>query len=274
VRRTGLALLFLAACQVPQVAGPEAPAQPEEPSAAVQPLWQNLFDGQDLQGWTAKIRGYPAGEDPLHTFRVRDGVIAVDYGDYGGAFQERFGHLFHDIPYTDYRLRVEYRFLGEQLPDGPGWAYRNSGLMIHGQSAASMSLDQDFPVSIEVQLLGGDGTHPRANANLCTPGTNVVMDGALLRRHCTDSTSATYPGDDWVTVEVEVHGSQAIRHFLDGQEVLFYQQPQLDDRDPNAQRLIPASGSLLLDHGTLSLQSESHPVEFRRVELLPLTAEG
>lgn len=255
-----LLMWLAAACQAPE---PATVAQAPDG-------WQSLFDGNDLDGWTPKIRGYPAGADPLHTFRVRDGVIAVDYSDYGGAFKDRFGHLFHEIPHSDYRLRVTYRFLGEQLPDGPGWAWRNSGLMLHGQSAASMSLDQEFPVSIEVQLLGGDGTNPRANANLCTPGTNVVMQGELVRRHCTDSSSATYPGEGWVTVEVEVRGSEVIRHYLDGVEVLSYQQPQLDENDAEARLLIPADGSLLLERGTLSLQSESHPIEFRSVELLPL----
>lgn len=258
-------VFLLAACQAPQTQEVEPPEVQE-----VEPTWQPLFDGQSLSGWTPKIRGYVAGEDPLQTFRVRDGVIAVDYSNYEGNYDERFGHLFHDMPWTDYRLRVEYRFLGEQMAGGPGWAWRNSGLMVHGQSAASMRLDQDFPVSIEVQLLGGDGTNHRANANLCTPGTNVVMNEELVRRHCTDSSSATNHGDDWVWIEVEVRGSQVIRHFLGGEEVLSYQQPQLDENNADAQALYAASGELLLSQGTLSLQSESHPVEFRVVEVLPL----
>ena len=147
---------------------------------------------------------------------------------------------------------------------------RNSGIMIHGQSAQSMEVDQDFPVSIEVQLLGGNGTDERQTLNLCTPGTNVVMNGALWTEHCTNSSSKTYHGDQWVTVEVEVQGDSIIRHIVDGQTVMEYTQAQLDDRDPNYLKLLPADGNKLLKAGSISLQAESHPVDFRKVELLNL----
>ncbi|MCA9202803.1 MAG: DUF1080 domain-containing protein, partial [Planctomycetales bacterium] len=130
--------------------------------------------------------------------------------------------------------------------------------------------DQDFPASIEVQLLGGSGSGERTTANLCTPGTNVVMDGKLVTRHCTSSTSKTYHGDQWVTVEIEVRGGESIKHIIDGQTVLEYTQPQLDDREAHAKELAAKQGGLLLTGGTISLQSESHPVEFRKVELLEL----
>ncbi len=155
------------------------------------------------------------------------------------------------------------------MPGGPGWAFRNSGIMIHGQDPATMGVAQSFPVSIEVQLLGGNGTDPRPTANLCTPGTNVVIAGELVTRHCTDSSSPTFHGDQWVTVEVEVHGAGRIVHLVDGTPVLAYEQPQLDPRDADARVLI-AGGELLLRGGTISIQSESHPVEFRRIEILPL----
>lgn len=231
--------------------------------------WIPLFNGQNLDGWTPKIRGYELGDNFGNTFRVEDGVLKVAYDAYD-TFDERFGHLFYKQPYSHYRLRVEYRFVGEQVPGGPGWAIRNSGIMIHGESPASMEKDQDFPVSIEIQLLGGNGRDPRTTANLCTPGTNVVMGGQLITRHCTNSSSATYHGEQWVTVEVEVRGNEIIRHIIDGKTVLEYQQPQLDPRDEHA-RSLAVGGDLMLHGGTISLQSESHPVEFRKVELLPLS---
>jgi hypothetical protein len=241
---------------------------PHAPTPA-EPHWIALFDGQSLAGWTPKIRGHPAGVNFADTFRVEDGVLKVAYDGYE-RFEDRFGHLFHDTPYSHYRLRVEYRFVGSQVPGGPDWAWRNSGVMLHGQSPESMALDQAFPVSIEVQLLGGDGTHERANANVCTPGTHVVMDGELVTRHCTDSSSRTYPGDGWVVLEIEVRGAERIEHFLEGESVLAYSAPQLDPGDADAQRLIAAGAPLALTGGTISLQSESHPLEFRRVELLRL----
>ncbi len=228
----------------------------------------SLFDGKSLSGWIPKIRGFRLGEDDGRTFRVEDGLLKVRYDQYD-KFDERFGHLFYEKPFSHYRLRVEYRFVGRQVPGGPGWAFRNSGIMIHGQDASSMSLDQKFPVSIEVQLLGGRETGRRPTANLCTPGTHVVMNGRLLKRHCTSSTSDTFRGDQWVTVEVEVRGNERIRHFVNGKLVLEYTKPQLDLDDPDAKR-IAGQVPTMLTGGTISLQSESHPIDFRKVELTPL----
>ncbi|MBL9137950.1 MAG: DUF1080 domain-containing protein [Verrucomicrobiales bacterium] len=231
--------------------------------------WIPLFNGRNLDGWIPKIRGHPAGTNFGNTFRVEDGILKVRYDQYGGKFQERFGHLFYKEKFSHYRIRAVYRFTGEQLPDGPGWAVRNSGLMLHGQSPESMTLDQDFPVSIEVQLLGGTGTGKRSTANLCTPGTHVVMAGKLITQHCTESTSKTYHGDQWVTVEVEVRGGRIINHYVEGDLVLSYTDPQLDPGDANAKRLLPTHPKIITE-GTISLQSESHPVEFQKVELLRL----
>jgi hypothetical protein len=231
--------------------------------------WIQLFNGKDLQGWTPKIVGYAAGENFGETFRVVDGLLCVSYDKYD-KFDGRFGHLFYDQPFSNYRLRVEYRFVGDQVPGGPGWAFRNSGIMIHGESPQTMGKDQDFPVSIEVQLLGARAEGERHTANLCTPGTNVVFDGELLTRHCTDSESKSYRGDQWVTVELEVRGNKRIAHSLDGETVIAYTQPQYDESDAHAKRLAEKQGSVQIHGGTLSLQSESHPVEFRKVELLPL----
>jgi hypothetical protein len=145
--------------------------------------------------------------------------------------------------------------------------------MLHGQSAESMEVDQDFPVSIEVQLLGGNGTDERSTMNLCTPGTNVVMNGELLEQHCINSKSETYHGDRWVNVEVEVKGGEIIRHFVDGKEVMYYEKPQLDPRDQYYEKLLPPDGNKIITKGTISLQAESHPTDFRKIELLDLSAE-
>ncbi len=232
--------------------------------------WIQLFNGKNLEGWTPKIRYSDCGENYGNTFRVEDGMIKVRY-DGGGydEFGERFGHLFYKDSFSHYIIRVEYRFVGDQCPGGPGWATRNSGIMVHGQTPESMTKDQDFPVSIEVQLLGGNGKDERTTGNLCTPGTHVVMDGKLVKRHCTNSTSETYHGEQWVTAEVEVHGDKVIRHKINGETVLEYEAPQLDESDKNAKAFADKPG-ILLKSGTISLQSESHPCDFRKVELLVL----
>lgn len=239
------------------------------PSESESDGWIQLFNGENLDGWRVKVRGYELDDNYANTFRVEDGLLRVVYDDYE-AFDGKFGHLFFETPFSHYRLRVEYRFVGEQTPGGPGWAFRNSGVMLHGQSPESMTVDQEFPVSIEAQMLGGDGENERSTGNLCTPGTHVEMDGELITRHCTNSTSATYHGDRWVTMELEVRGSGIIRHFVEGEEVLSYYAPQLDPNDGDAQRLLADGAGKLLTGGTISLQAESHPVDFRKVELLPL----
>lgn len=231
--------------------------------------WIQLFNGEDLTNWNIKIKGFPLNENYANTFRVEDGLLKVRYDQYEN-FGDHFGHLFYKSPYSHYKMRVEYRFVGEQCPGGAGWAYRNSGIMIHGQSAESMELDQDFPVSIEVQLLGGNGTDDRPTLNLCTPGTNVVLNGELWTQHCVNSSSATYHGEQWVTAEIEVRGDSVVRHIVDGKTVLEYSKPQLDERDPNYQKLLPPDGNKLLKKGSISLQAESHPIDFRKVELLNL----
>ena len=234
-------------------------------STAADDGWIQLFNGKNLDGWKVKIRGYDLGENFGKTFRVENGVMKVSYDAYE-KFEDRYGHIFYHLPFSNYVIRVEYRFVGKQCPGGAGWALRNSGIMIHGQTPESMTKDQDFPVSIEVQLLGGSGSGERPTANLCTPGTHVVMAGKLITQHCTSSVSKTYHGEQWVTVEVEVHGNLSIKHIVEGETVLAYSQPQLDDTDANAKKLLQ-QGDRMLHGGSISLQSESHPVEFRKVEL-------
>lgn len=243
------------------------------PSAGNDVEWIQLFNGKDLDDWVVKIKSYELGDNHGDTFRVEDGILKVSYDQYEGRFRGRFGHLFYKEPFSNYVLRVEYRIVGEQYQAAPGWAIRNSGVMIHGQSPETMELKQDFPVSAEVQLLGGDGTKTRPTANLCTPGTNVVMNSKLNLDHCTKSNSKTYHGDQWVTVEVEVHGNGAIRHKIDGEPVLKYSQVQLDERDPFAKKMLDSGAEKMVSDGTISLQSEGHPVEFRKVELRKLTEE-
>src|SRR5690554_1070994 len=199
--------------------------------------WIQLFNGEDLTGWTPKIVGYEAGDNFGKTFRVEDGLIKVRYEEYD-SLRNRFGHLFYNDEFSHYKLRVEYRFLGDQTPGAPDWAYRNSGLMIHGQSPETMELNQDFPTSVEVQLLGSDSIVQRTNMNLCTPGTNVVIDNELILDHCVSSSSEFFYGDEWVTAEIEVRGNEIIYHILNGDTVLQYMNPQLDERDGTYAKLI------------------------------------
>jgi hypothetical protein len=255
------ALLAASAAALPLPASPAADDKKDGE-------WVALFNGKDLDGWTPKVTGSEYAENYGDTFRVEGGVLKVRYDKYKGGFGGRFGHLFYKDKFSHYRLRVEYRFVGEQCNGGPGWAARNSGVMFHCQDPRTMRKDQEFPASVEFQLLGGLGKGKRSTANMCSPGTHVVLDGKLYKTHCFNSKSKTYDGDAWVTAELEVHGGGKVKHFVEGELVLEYEKPQLDDADRDAKELLKArGGKALLEDGYISLQAESHPCEFRKVEI-------
>lgn len=231
--------------------------------------WVQLFNGKDLKDWDIKINGHPLNENYGNTFRVEDGNLVVRYDQYED-FGNQYGHIFHKQPFSSYLLVMEYRFTGEQAKGGPGWAFRNSGAMLHSQPAATMGLNQDFPISLEAQLLGGNGQDERSTANLCTPGTHVVMGDTLFTPHCVNSSSKTYHGDQWVRVEALVLGDSIVKHIVEGDTVLVYQKPQIGGGSvSNYDPAVKKDGQLLKE-GYISLQSESHPVEFRKVELFNL----
>lgn len=237
--------------------------------AAEEPEWIQLFNGKDLTNWTPKVRGCPVGENYRDTFRVEDGILKVSYSKYD-SWSNRYGHLIFKRKFTNYRLRFEYRFVGSQIALGPIWAVRNSGFMIHSEAPETMDMNQDFPAGVQIQLLGGLDKGERTTMNICRSGSHVMKDGKVMLGHCNSSTSKTYNGDVWVSAEVEVHGNGTIRHFVEGKEVLSYEKPFLDDKDLHAKELIAISGTKELSSGFIALQSISHPIEFRKIELLML----
>jgi hypothetical protein len=233
--------------------------------------WIQLFNGKDLQNWIVKIRLHEPGVNFGDTFKVENGIMKVGYSQYGAAFDNRFGHIFYKDPFSYYRLRVEYRFVGEQAPSAPTWAIRNSGIMLHSQDPKTMLAGQDFPIAIEYQFLGGMGDGAkRTTGNMCSPGTNIVMDGKLTTTHCINSTSDTFHGDQWVTAEALVLGSKKITHIINGKPVIEYTEPQVGGGSVSGHNPAVKQDGKLLTEGFIALQSESHPIEFRKVELLNL----
>lgn len=227
------------------------------PTNADSEEWVELFNGKDMSNWTIKIRGFPLGENAFNTFRVEDGIMQVRYDKYAD-FDKRFGHIFSNAgAFSHYKIQVEYRFVGEQVKGGPEWALRNNGIMYHTQDPETMAVDQDFPGSMEYQLLGGNGKDPRTTGNLCTPGTHVVFNGKFTEDHIINSNSDTFHGEQWVTAELVVQGSEKAEHFINGKKVLEYTGLQWDDRTPNSK-------------GFIALQAESHPTDFRVVRMLNL----
>lgn len=252
---------------------PAVPGLAQSASARSNPderEWIQLFNGRDLTGWTPKFTKHDLGVNLHNTVRVEDGLLKIVYDDWQ-KFDGEFGHVYYQDPFSYYIIAAEYRFARDQVPGGPGWAMRNNGLMLHAQDPKTMLKDQDFPISIEVQLLGGlSNGQRRTTANLCTPGTNVVMQGKLITAHCINSSSSTYDGDQWVRVEVEVHGSERMRHLIDGEVVLEYTDPQIGGGSVSPVDPAVKIDGTLLTSGYITIQAETAPIDFRKIELLNL----
>jgi hypothetical protein len=228
--------------------------------------WQELFDGRTLDGWVVKLAHHEVGDNYGDTFRVANGVIRVDYDKYD-EFGTRFGHLFYKEKLSYYVLALEYHFFGTQAKGGPSYAKLNSGVMVHSQAPASILKEQDWPISVEAQFLAGG----RTTMNVCTPGTDIHMKGEMVKAHCTNSTSKIYGDDEWVAVEVEVRGSESVRHLIDGQVVLQYEKPMIGGGVANGFDPAIKKDGTVLEDGYIALQAESQPVEFRRIRLLNLS---
>ena len=246
--------------------------------------WLPLFNGINLDGWEIKISDYDLGVNLHETFVVEDSMIRIKYDKYE-QFNDAFGHMYYHIPYSHYKLSFDYRFVGEQLKGGASWNVRNSGIMLHSQSAASNEQGQHFPVSIELQLLGGLGDGERTTANVCTPGTAVVMDGKVNYKHCIQSNSKTYNGDQWVHCEAIVMGSEYMTFIVEGDTVLHFETPQvgggfISNRNgqldwnkfgvEHDQELWISKDGMPLKEGYIALQAESHPIDFKNINLLNL----
>ena len=240
--------------------------------------WMSLFNGKDLSGWDVKFSGHELNDNYKNTFQVEDGIIRVVYDEYE-RFDDKYGHMYYEKSFSHYKIRFDYRFLGEQTPGGESWNVRNSGIMLHSQSAKSNDIDQDFPVSIEIQLLGGLGKGPRTTGNLCTPGTQVVYKDKLDFTHCISSNSRTYDGDVWVHAEAIILGDQSITHIIEKDTVLVYERPQVtttykdqdwDTYGVSSKDYWKKMAGKLLSEGYIAIQAESHAIDFKNIELLNL----
>jgi len=254
--------LLIFACKPSQNNQVEVPSVNDESNN-----WVSIFNGKNLDGWTTKIKGHPLGDNFANTFSVEDSILSIRYDGYGDNFDSRFGAIYFDKKLADYRLRVEYRFVGETAPGGPEWGYRDSGVQFHGQSPASMDIDQQFPVCLEYNLHGGNGTDDRPVGEICANGMLVEIDGQQNESYCTaPSVKRTFHGDQWVTLEIDIK-DRVISHFVNGEKILTYENPVLNPEHDLGKTLIK-NGNTKVTDGYLSLQSNSHPIDFRKVEIV------
>jgi hypothetical protein len=242
--------------------------------------WISLFNGKDLAGWDIKIKDHPLGDNYKNNFRVEDSMIRVDYSQFE-KFDNQFGHLYTQQPYSYYKLKMQYRFTGDHLADAPIWADRNSGVMLHSQSAKSMDLHQNFPVSLEFQFLCGNGKDTVPTGSVCTPGTYITYDGKPYLEHIKQSNSKTYLKNEWITAEADVYGDSLIHYIINGETVLTYTKPMIGEGFVNKTLTWTAANitdsiswiskaNTPLKEGYIALQAESQPVDFRNIQLLNL----
>jgi len=230
--------------------------------------WENLFNGKNLEGWTTKIHHYEVGDNHGETFRVEDSMIKVRYDNYEGDFNERYGHLYYDKPYSSFHLSMEYRFVGELHPGAPSFTIKNSGVMFHSQDPRTMPKEQDWPISLEMQFLAGiEEGKARPTGNMCSPGTDVVYEGKVDPRHCISSSSETYFGDQWVKAELVVYGDSLVKHIINGSQVLEYTSPQIGGGVANRYDPKIKIDGKLLSEGFIALQSEGQPIDFRNIRI-------
>jgi hypothetical protein len=239
--------------------------KPVVPLVAPAGQWQSLFDGKDLDGWVVKIAGHDVNENFGNTFRVEDGLLKVSYDGYS-KFANQFGSIYSTRRLSHYWFRAEYRFTGELVSGAPSWAYKNSGVQFHSQAPETMRKEQEFPVNVEFDLVGG--RHP--TGDVCKNGTLLTIDGRVLQDKCSKLSDVIPEGDDWVTVLAEVDGAKRVRQAVNGTMVVEYTNLTLDDRDADGRRVLGSATDKSLSSGFISLQSNGHPVEFRRIEILPI----
>jgi hypothetical protein len=217
--------------------------------------WINLFNGENLDGWVVKVTGYEAGENPGDMFRVEDGVMSVDY-DAHDTFVGQFGHIYTETSYSNYRFRCEYRFIGEQLPNAPKWAFCNSGIMFHSQAADTLDFDQKFPDSLEFQFLGEseeDDFRPSGSLFLVGNAADYMVEEVLKN---VKTEFQAVPLGEWVEAELVVNDA-LVQFYLNGELVLEFTNPRERDGTP-------------LTSGHIALQAESHPVQFRNIAIKPM----
>ncbi len=229
--------------------------------------WVPIFNGKDLEGFTMKITGYPLGENFGNTARVENGILSIRYDGYGDDLKDRFGTLYYNKKLSDYRLKVEYRFVGETAPGAPEWGYRDSGLQFHGQPPETQKLDQAFPVCLEYNFHGGNGTDDRPVGAACANGMFFEFNGEKNATTCIQPViEKTFHGDQWVTMEIDIKDGK-ITHYVNGEEILSYANPTYDPENETAKTLME-NGDAAVTGGYISLQSNSHPIDFRKIEIM------
>ncbi|MDZ4782376.1 MAG: DUF1080 domain-containing protein [Planctomycetia bacterium] len=204
------------------------------------PAPRSLFNGRDLTGWHADVPELDDTPDGKPVFIVRDSKL-VSLGTPGG-------HLITDEVFDNYRLEVEYRFVGE-----PG----NCGVLVH--ASKPRMLYKMFPQSIEVQMhhtnagdfwcIGEDITVPDMEQRR-GPKENWGATEGKERRILNLTDESEKPVGEWNSMVIECSGDQ-VKVWVN------------DD-------LVNHGTNCTASKGQIAIQAEGSEVEFRKVQLTPL----
>jgi hypothetical protein len=236
-------------------------------------VWTQLFNGTDFKDWDIKTMGLALNQDPKNTYRIVDSAIEVNYSNYTDWSGEPWSHIGYKVrPFSYYVVRLEYQFFGNQVGGAPGYANENSGIMLHSQSLASMALNQNWPISLEDQLLGPKSTQGPGSGNLCTPGTAVEYPkGQFNDNHCINAvanTKASAPA--WVKASAIVLGDSMVVQLIENKPVLTYYRPMEQQGIVTGNTTRAIINRKPLGSGYILLQAESSPIRFRRIQLANL----
>ena len=143
--------------------------------------------------------------------------------------------------------------------------------MFHSQDPRTILKEQNWPISVEMQLLAGlDDGKPRPTGNMCSPGTEIVYQGKKYEGHCLNSSSKTFDRSEWVRAELIVMGDSLVTHIINGDTVLQYSKPTMGGGVVQGYDSALWREGRPLTSGYIALQSEGQPIDFRKVELRKL----
>jgi hypothetical protein len=201
----------------------------------------NLFNGKDLSGWHADVPAMDKSDSVKSPFIVRDGML-VSLGTPGG-------HLITDSVYENYRLTVEYRFVGK-----PG----NCGVLVH--ASTPRALYKMFPKSIEVQMM-----HENAGDFWCIVEDIEVPDMETRRG----------PKANWGITEGK---ERRIKNLTDGSEKPLGQWNTMVIQCVGNSVTVTVNNDLVnngtnatASKGQIAVQAEGSEVEFRKIFLQKLS---
>ncbi|HMB64343.1 MAG TPA: DUF1080 domain-containing protein [Eudoraea sp.] len=200
-----------------------------------------LFNGKDLNGWHADVPALDTVPDAISPFVIRDGMLV--------SLGTPEGHLITDAVYENFRLDIEYRFAGE-----PG----NCGVLVF--VSTPRALYKMFPKSIEVQMM-----HENAGDFWCIV-EDITTENMLERRG---------PKTDWGITEGKL---RRIKNLTDGSEMPVGEWNTMKVECLRNEIKVWVNGDLVnhgynatASSGQIAVQAEGSEVEFRKVELTPIS---